>query len=175
MASTRTSTYSPIDVSVVISHPATGMIHTIAGYSDDSFINIARDSETYDHYTGIDNQATRIYKANTSAKITVTLAQSSASNDILTELYRYDKASRNSKGLFSVLVKDGSGRAYAFAQEGYIGKVPDSGYGAGMSTREWVLHVTQLDDYIAGNGLVSAQDKAAIEQMGGSIADEWLA
>ena len=41
MASTRTSTYSPIDVSVVISHPATGMIHTIAGYADDSFINIA--------------------------------------------------------------------------------------------------------------------------------------
>ena len=174
MSSTRTSTYSPIDVSVTITHPSTGAIHTIGGYAEDSFVNVARDSETFDHYTGVDNVATRTYKANTSAKITVTLQQSSASNDVLNEIYRYDKATRSSKGLFSLLVKDGSGRAYSFAREAYIGKVPDSAYGSGMSTREWVLHATQLEDIKGGNGLVSAEDANVIAMLGGTIAAEWL-
>ena len=117
MASTRTSTYSPSDVNVVLSQESTGLIHVIAGYAEDSHINVERDSETYEHVTGVDNIATRVYKANTSGKVTVSLGQGSASNDILTMLYLNDKASKNSSGLFTLTVKDGSGRSVAFAQE----------------------------------------------------------
>ena len=94
MASTRTSTYSPSDVNVVISQESTGLIHVVAGYAEDSHGNVERDSETYEHVTGVDNIATRVYKANTSGKVTVSLGQGSASNDILTMLYLNDKASR---------------------------------------------------------------------------------
>ena len=173
MASTRTSTYSPIDVSVVISQASTGLVHVISGYAEDSFVNIEREMDTYQHYTGVDNTATRIYSANTSGKVTVSLQQSSASNDLLTALYNYDKSSRNSSGLFTLTVKDGSGRSVMFSQEAYIGVVPGQAYGSGMSTRDWVLHCTQMEDIIAGNSLVSPEDAAGIDLLGGNLPTEW--
>lgn len=173
MASTRTSTYSPSDVNVVISQESSGLVHVISGYAEDSHINVERDSETYEHVTGVDNQATRIYKANKSGKITVSLAQSSASNDILTLLYANDAASRNSDGLFTVTVKDGSGRSVAFAQEGYIGVVPNSQYGNSLNNRDWVINCTNMDDIIAGNSKISPEDVAAIELLGGVVPAEW--
>ena len=170
MASTRTSTYSPSDVNVVISQESSGLVHVIAGYADDSHIN-----ETYEHVTGVDNIATRVYKANTSGKVTVSLGQGSASNDILTMLYLNDKASKNSDGLFTLTVKDGSGRSVAFAQEAYIGVVPNSQYGNSLNNRDWVFHCTQMDDIIGGNGLISAEDVAAITLLGGVVPAEWQA
>ena len=174
MASTRTSTYSPIDVTVVISQESSGLYHVISGFAEDSHVNIEREKETYQHYTGVDNTATRIYSANTSGKVTCSLQQSSASNDVLSALYNYDKQYRGtSKGLFSVTVKDGSGRSIMFAQEAYVGVVPNQQYGSGMNTRDWVLHCTQMDDMIGGNSLVSPEDSAAIDKVGGNLADEW--
>lgn len=175
MASTRTSTYSPSDVNVVISQESTGLIHAIAGYAEDSHINVERDSETYEHVTGVDNIATRVYKANTSGKVTVSLGQGSASNDILTMLYLNDKASKNSDGLFTLTVKDGSGRSVAFAQEAYIGVVPNSQYGNSLNNRDWVFHCTQMDDIIGGNSLISPEDVAAIQLLGGVVPSEWQA
>lgn len=175
MASTRTSTYSPSDVNVVISQESSGLVHVIAGYADDSHINVERDSETYEHVTGVDNIATRVYKANTSGKVTVSLGQGSASNDILTMLYLNDKASKNSDGLFTLTVKDGSGRSVAFAQESYIGVVPNSQYGNSLNNRDWVFNCTQMDDIVGGNGLISAEDVAAITLLGGVVPAEWQA
>lgn len=175
MSNTRTGTYSPSDVSVVISQASSGLVWVVDGYAEDSFINIERDSDTYDHYTGVDNTATRIYKANTSAKVTVMLGQSSATNDILSQLYLNDKATRNSTGLFSLTIKDGSGRSVAFAHEAYIGKVPNSPYGSGMGTRDWVFHCTALDDFIGGNSLVSPEAVAAMDKLGGTISTDWIA
>lgn len=174
MASTRTSTYSPIDVSVVLAHQASGMVHIVSGFAEDSFVNIERAKDTYDHYTGVDNTATRIYSANTSGKVTLGLQQSSASNDVLTALYNYDKQYRGtSKGLFSITVKDGSGRSIMFAQEAYVGIVPNQQFGSGMNTREWVINCTQMGDTIGGNSLVSPEDAANVDQLGGNLANEW--
>lgn len=173
MASTHTSTYSPIDVAIVISQESTGLVHVISGLAEDSFVNIEREKETFQHYTGVDNTATRIYSANTSGKITVSLQQSSASNDVLSALYAYDKASRNSNGLFTLTVKDGSGRSIMFSQEAYVGVVPNQQFGSGMNTRDWVFHCTQMEDYIGGNSLVSAEDAAAVALLGGNMPEEW--
>ena len=175
MASTRTSTYSPSDVSVVISQSSSGLVHVVGGYADDSHINVERDSETFEHHTGVDNVATRIYKANTSGKITLSLSQGSASNDILSGIYRNDSESRNSSGLFSITVKDGSGRSVAFAQEAYIGVVPNSQYGNSLNNRDWVIRATRMTDYIGGNSLISPEDVNAIEKLGSTVAAEWRA
>jgi len=173
MASTRTSTYSPSDVNVVISQESTGLVHVIAGYAEDSHINVERDSETYEHVTGVDNIATRVFKDNTSGKVTVSLGQGSASNDILSYLYQNDRDSRNSDGLFTLTVKDGSGRAVAFAQEAYIGVVPNSQYGNSLNNRDWVFHCTRMEDFIGGNSKISPEDVAAIEKLGGTVPAEW--
>jgi hypothetical protein len=174
MASTRTSTYSPIDVTIVISQESTGLVHVVSGFVEDSHINIERDAETYTHYTGVDNTSTRIYNAITSGKVTASLTQSSASNDVLSALYNYDKQYRGTnKGLFSLTVKDGSGRSIMFAQEAYVGVVPNQQFGSGMNNRDWVFHCTQMDNYIGGNSLVSPEDAAGIDLLDGNLADEW--
>lgn len=174
MASTRTSTYSPIDVTVVISQESSGLYHVVSGFAEDSHVNIEREMDTYQHYTGVDNTATRIGSANTSGKVTLSLQQSSASNDVFTAMYNYDRQYRGTnKGLFAVTVKDGSGRSIMFSQEGYIGVVPNQQFGSGMNTREWVIHCTQMDNFIGGNSLVSPEDSAAIDAVEGNLATEW--
>lgn len=174
MSSTHTSTYSPIDVSVVISHPASGLVHVVGGFADDSFVTIERAKDTYAHYTGVDNVSSRIYSADTSGKVTCALQQTSASNDVLSHIYNYDKQHRGTnKGLFTITVKDGSGRSVLHSQEAYVAVVPNQTFGSGMNSREWVIQYTRGENFIGGNSLVSPEDAAGIEKVGGSLANEW--
>ena len=125
MASTsRLATFSPNEVAVIITQQSSGMSHILGGFAEDSIVSVDRNAETFSLYTGADDTNTRIYNANTSGTITISLQQTSASNDILTALYENDRASRN--GLFSIAVRDNSGRSSYFAEEAYIGVVPSS-------------------------------------------------
>lgn len=174
MASTNLATFSPQDVTVTIIQASTGLSHTISGYAEDTFVTVDRNSETFDMYTGADETYTRIYKPDTSAQVTISLQQTSNSNDILSLLYLNDKATRNSSGLFSIIVKDNSGRSYFFAAEAYIGVVPSSEFGSSMKLREWVIHAVRMEQYLGGNSKVNPEDESAVDLLGGSIAADFL-
>ena len=73
MAFNRLATFAPNDVTIVISQASTGLSYIVSGYSEDSIVGIERNAETYTLYTGADNTNTRIYNANTAAKITLSL------------------------------------------------------------------------------------------------------
>ena len=61
MTVSRTATLSPIDVTIVISQ--SGFTHVVGGYAEDSNIMVERGSDSYDLHVGVDNRASRIYKA----------------------------------------------------------------------------------------------------------------
>lgn len=174
MATQRLATFAPNDVNVVITQRSSGIAHIVSGYSEDSIVNIERTAETFTMYTGADNTSTRIYNANKSATITLSLQQTSASNDILTLLYSNDSASRNSSGLFSLQISDASGRSRYFSDDAYVGVVPNSAFGNSMQTRDWVLHAHNLDTYIGGNAVLSPEDQDVITTLGGSIDAKWI-
>lgn len=174
MAFNRLATFAPNDVTIVISQQSTGLSYIVSGYSEDSIVTIERNAETYTLYTGADNTNTRIYNANTSAKITLSLQQTSSGNDILSSLYLNDAASRDSSGLFSISVVDNSGRSSYFSEEAYIAVVPNSQFGNKMETRDWVIEATRLDTYIGGNSILSAEDKAALDQLGQTVNPRWV-
>lgn len=174
MASSNLSTFSPQDVTVAILQASTGISHTLSGFAEDTFVMIERNSETFETYAGADETYTRIYKPDTSAKITVSLQQTSNSNDILSLLYNNDKATRDSSGLFSIMVKDNSGRSFFFASEAFIGVVPNAEFGTSMKLREWVFHTVRLEQYLGGNSKVTPEDEAVIALLGGSIAESFL-
>ena len=90
MSTQRLATFAPNDVTVVITQRSSGIAHIVSGYSEDSIVNIERSAETFTMYTGADNTSTRIYNANKSATVTLSLQQTSASNDILSLLYAND-------------------------------------------------------------------------------------
>lgn len=173
MTTSRVATLSPTDVTVVISQK--GFTHIVSGYSEDSNITVERGSDSYEKYVGIDNKTSRVYKSDKSGMITLSLAQTSVSNDVLDLLQRNDAAARNSSGLFSVIVKDGSGRSVYSALEAWIGKVPNSAFGSSMQMREWVIQAAEMTSIIGGNGKVSAEDVATIEALGGTVAADWIA
>lgn len=174
MATQRLATFAPNDVTVVITQRSSGIAHIVSGYSEDSIVNIERVAETFTMYTGADNTSTRIYNANKSATVTLSLQQTSASNDILSLLYSNDAASRNSSGLFSLQISDASGRSRYFSDDAYVGVVPNSGFGNSMQTRDWVLHAHNLDTYIGGNAVLSPEDQDVITTLGGSIDAKWI-
>lgn len=173
MTTSRVATLSPIDVTVVISQ--SGFTHVVSGYMEDSNITVERGSDSYEKHTGIDNKTSRIYKADKSGMITLSLAQTSVSNDVLDLLQRNDAAARNSSGLFSITVKDASGRSVYHSLEAWVGKVPNSAFGSGMQGREWQIQAAEMTSIIGGNGKVSAEDVATIEALGGTVAADWLA
>lgn len=173
MTTSRVATLSPIDVTVVISQA--GFTHVVSGYMEDSNITVERGSDSYEKHTGIDNKTSRIYKADKSGMVTLSLAQTSVSNDVLDLLQRNDAAARNSSGLFSITVKDASGRSVYHSLEAWVGKVPNSAFGSGMQGREWQIQAAEMTSFIGGNGKVSAEDVATIEALGGTVAADWVA
>jgi len=173
MTTSRVATLSPIDVTVVISQ--SGFTHVVSGYMEDSNITVERGSDSYEKHTGIDNKTSRIYKADKSGMITLSLAQTSVSNDVLDLLQRNDAAARNSSGLFSITVKDASGRSVYHSLEAWVGVVPNSAFGSGMQGREWQIQAAEMTSIIGGNGKVSAEDVATIEALGGTVAADWVA
>jgi len=170
----RLATFAPNDVTIILSQESSGITHILSGFSEDSIISIERNSDTFELYTGADDTNTRIYKANTSATLTVPLQQTSNSNDILTMLYINDKNTRDSSGLFSITVKDNSGRSTFFAEEAYIAVVPNSSFGNSMQLREWVIHAVRLENYIGGNSKLSADDQATLEALGHTVDPRWV-
>lgn len=173
MTAQRLSTYAPNDITIIITQESSGIAHIMSGFSEDSIVQIERVAETFTMYTGADNTSTRIYNANKSAKLTVALQQTSASNDILSQLYANDAATRNSTGLFSIHVKDLSGRSDYFSDDAYIGVVPNSAFANSMQTREWVIHAHNLETYIGGNAVFTPEDAATLTTLGGAVAERW--
>jgi len=174
MTTQRIATFAPADVTIVISQESSGIAHIISGFTEDSIVQIERVAETYTMYTGADNTSTRIYNANKSAKLTIALQQTSASNDVLTQIYTNDAATRNSTGLFSIQVKDNSGRSNYFSDDAYIGVVPNSNFANSMQNRDWVIHAHNLESIIGGNSLLSPEDQNTIKTLGGVVDTRWV-
>lgn len=170
----RIATFAPADVTIVITQESSGIAHIMSGFSEDSIVQIERSAETFTMYTGADNTSTRIYNANTSAKLSISLQQTSTSNDILTSIYLNDAATRNSSGLFSIHVKDNSGRSDYFSDDAYIGVVPNSNFNNSMQVRDWVIHAHNLQTFIGGNSLISPEDQATLVQLGQTVDTRWV-
>lgn len=169
----RLKTYAPNQVSVILTHGATGITHIVTGFSEDSIVSIERNADTFTMYRGADDTKTRIYNSDSSATITVPLQQTSNSNDIFTQLYEYDRARLNSDGLFSLQIKDLTGRSVYYSDEAYIAIVPNSAFSNSMELREWVIHAASLNTYIGGNSRFSEDDANSVTALDGTVDPQW--
>lgn len=163
------STFAPNEVT--ISLIGDGWSHVVSGFAEDSIVTVDRQAETFAMYVGADNTPTRIYNANTALMLTVALAQTSESNDLFSAVYEKDRTTR--QGIFTILVTDNSGRSRYFAEEAYIGVVPNASYGNSMQTREWVIHAPASDVNLGGNSKISAGTLAALAALGVTVATQW--
>jgi hypothetical protein len=136
-------TYDPAEVTVGIG----GAI--MSGYTDGTFVEIARNEATWNSVVGADGIVTRGKTNNRSGTLTLTLKQSSPSNDILSALLVADELTNGS--VFPVIVKDLSGNSLYFSAQAYITTFPSSTFSKDITDRSWVIFLADCDMFVGSN------------------------
>lgn len=136
-------TYDPTQVSLIVGG------FNITGFADGSFVTVARNADAFALHIGTDGEGTRAKSSNKSGRITITLAQSSDSNAVLSAFLAADELSNT--GVVPVLVKDSSGTSLFAAETAWIVKAPDAEFGRELGSREWIIETDNLAVFIGGN------------------------
>lgn len=165
-------TFAPYEVTVVISTDEIN--HIVTGYAEDTGITVEPGADRYELYVGMAGDASRIHNANRTRTVTLTLAQTSVSNDILWHLSERDNELRNDDGTFTVTIKDGSGRTVLNDQSAFISSDPSITFGSSMNTQEWGMVLPDPETTIGGNSKMSANDAASVQALGGEVDGRWI-
>lgn len=124
----------------------------IKGFADGTFITVERTNDMYSKVTGADGIVSRAKSQDKSGSITITLAQTSSSNDVLSAFAAQDELSNT--GVVPVNCKDLSGRSVYFTATAWVRKMPNSEYSKEVSDREWSLDCDELSMFVGGHAPV---------------------
>ena len=98
----------------------------ITGFSQDDIITIQPNGEGVQRYVGADGEVQRAVDPDMTYNVTLTLANTSKSNDYL------------------------SGSLLFFAQEAWVQNMPESGRGRQIDSQEWSIHTGAVEGPIFG-------------------------
>lgn len=138
------ATYNPADVHIIFNGVP------IEGYADGQFVLVARANPMWTSGTGSDGSGWRAKSNDRSGSVTVTLLQTSPSNDELGLLAQADELA--GQGMGPLMVKDTSGRSIAFTDAAWCEKMPDMSFEREVVSRVWVFKSTDLTHQPGGNG-----------------------
>lgn len=138
-------TYDPAAVSVIFA----GI--PISGYADGTFVSVEQSEDSFALTVGTDGDACRSKTNNRSARVTLTLLQSSQVNDLLSAVHNLDRLSPNGDGIAPFLMKDNTGTTICAAEKAYIVKPATVSYGREVESREWVIETDAMVFHVGGN------------------------
>lgn len=136
-------TYDPKQVVLTIG------THAVSGYMDGTFINAARNEDAFTISVGADGETTRVKSNNKTGRVTLTLKQSSDSNDILSAIAAADEL--GNAGIVPILLKDLKGRTLGTAARAWVVKVPEIVYSKGVEGRAWIFESDEFLPFVGGN------------------------
>jgi len=137
-------TYDPRNVQIILGG------NPISGFADGTFVTVTPDENLYTKTVGADGEVSRARSNNRSATVTLTLKQTSQSNNILSALAQADNL--NNGGVVPFMLKEiGSGATLVFAQAAWVEDFPDAEYSKEVSDRAWTIALAQTDMFIGGN------------------------
>lgn len=119
----------------------------MSGYADGTFLEITADTQQWTKVIGADGFTTRVKSNDYGGVMTLTLSQSSPSNDVLSALLNVDKLSNS--GVVPILIKDLSGTTVMFSASGWIQQFPDVTFGNEINNRAWILDLADMDILVA--------------------------
>lgn len=122
----------------------------LSGYADGEFANIEATSDDFQMSTGADGDTSRVKLNDASGTLTLTLAMTSPSNDILSGFRSLDV--RTGQGVVPLILKDLSGRTTLFSANAWVRRPPTTGFGKEISTREWTIDLADMNLVVGGNG-----------------------
>jgi hypothetical protein len=135
--------YDPAEVQVVFA----GI--KIGGFADGTFVTVARDNPSFNSIVGSDGEGARAKSNDRSATVTVTLVQTSDSNDALSAAMNLDELSGD--GVGALMIKDNSGRTLVQAETAWLEKPADLEFAREITNREWSIKTNELVGLWGGN------------------------
>lgn len=146
-------TYVPSQVSVTIAG-----LFDIEGFADGTFIEIVKEVAPYQAQVGMDGQVSRTFTFDATYTVTLTLAQTSKSNNLLNRLHAIDLATQLGKVPFFLRDKEGS--TTFFSPTAWIENQPRVSFSKDMETRIWSLRCTDGVLVVGGSGDTKLLDTA---------------
>lgn len=132
MAQNYLGTYSAARVSIVVAGFA------ISGYADGTFVTIEESGDGVMMKSGADGEVARSISNNYVVDINITLLQSSASNDILNNLYNVDRLTIGGQ-VFPIVIESHGGTTMYTSGQCWIRKRSRVSYARDIESREWSL------------------------------------
>jgi hypothetical protein len=124
----------------------------INGFSADSTVEAERASDAFEKHVGTQGEVSRIKNADMSGHVTISLAQTSPSNDYLSAKARMDELTANGIGLLTFVDLSGTiGQPTRFSGMAWVKKLPALEEGKTIKDRKWVFDVAYFDVWLAGN------------------------
>lgn len=123
----------------------------ITGFADGTFLSVEQSEDSFSLQVGSDGEACRSRTNNRSGRVTFTLGQWSAANDLLSALHNVDISTPNGDGIGPLLIKDNSGRSLFAAEKAWIVKPPTGEFAREAGSREWVVETDSLVQQHGGN------------------------
>jgi hypothetical protein len=123
----------------------------VDGFQDGEGVSIEPGAETFTMVVGTDGKVTRSKTLNRTAKVNISLLQSSASNDALSVLHILDRDAPNGAGIVPLYIRDKSGRALYTAAAAWIEAAPTVSFDREATPRVWVIACSKLERVDGGN------------------------
>jgi hypothetical protein len=104
-------------------------------FADGDFVTIAGMADNFEFVQGADGSENRNNKNMLGADVTITVSQTSTTNDLFSLAHTADKLSNTGKG--ALLIKDLNGTSILSSGQAYIMGYADSNFGNALGTRAW--------------------------------------
>ena len=145
-------TYASEDVQIIVGGVP------MSGLADGTFVSVSRDEQAFTKVTGADGSTSRAKSANRAGTITITLKQTSPSNDVLSGYMIADEQGGN--GIVPIMVKDTGGRTLHYSSASWVQQLPDNDFGKEINEREWIMDCARIDSFVGGNAQVTGGNGA---------------
>lgn len=124
--------------------------HIVKGYAEDTFISIEPDGDGTQAQAGADGEVARSLSNNPLHTVTLTLQQTSDTNDYLSDLLKRDRASGGG-GVVPLQIIDLRGTSLFAASQAWVVNWPTVENGSDVGEREWALQCVMTDIHVGGN------------------------
>lgn len=138
-------TYDPKLVTVVFGS------NILTDFADD-IISVEFTEDTYSTVVGADGRVARVRNQNMSGEATITLKQSSMSNDILSAAANADITGGG--GVFPFSMQDHTGNTVCSSANAWVKKIPAVKRSKDMQNMEWVLSLDRVQVSVGGIPLI---------------------
>jgi len=129
--------FDPKEVSIIIAG------HTVQGYADGTFASFAKNKDNYALTVGADGEGARVKSNDRSGRLTVTILQTSLSNDVLSGLATAGAQS-------PCLLKDNNGTTILATDTAWLVREPDFEFGNEATNREYIIESDSWDQLVGG-------------------------